>query len=205
MKQEQNQVLSMLESGKITPEQADELLEALQPRTEVLASVDLPSQSSEQQANRTARATSSKKRSRKRGGFSTKEIVEMGIHDVNPQFVHDMQKLFGDLRFTQIMQLAIHDIKPSFVEEIRALNLEQLDFNTIVEMGIHGVDTQFVKDLAQQGLEDLSAREIIEFAIHGINADFVKTVQGLEDEFSDIAARDASTDVEDPDEANDLG
>ena len=189
MEREQNQVLSMLESGKITPEQADELLEALQPRSELLANVDLPSQNTEK-ANPTARATTSKKkRSRRRGGFSTREIVEMGIHGVNPQFVRDMQNVFGDLKFKQIMQLAIHDIKPGFVEEVRALDLEQLDFDTIVEMGIHGVDTQFVKDLAEQGLEDLSAREIIEFAIHGINADFVKTVQGLEDEFSDIADR----------------
>lgn len=201
MEQEQKQVLSMLESGRITPEQADELLEALKPSADSpQQSVDLPSREPSEAVHFETKSVqgsvnaSKKTPSSTRAGFSAKEIIDMGIHGVDPTYVRDMKKLFGDLSFKQVLELAIHNIKPAFVQEIRALGLDQLDFKAIVEMGIHGVDTQFVKDLRDQGLEDLGTKEIIEFAIHGLNADFVRKVQDLEGEFSDISAPEDDSD-----------
>jgi hypothetical protein len=186
MHEERQQILAMLEAGKLSPEQADALMAIIEEPE--IQEVSLPSAPT---APAYKHAPGPKRTFGAQAGFSAQEIIEMGIHGVDPSFVRDMRARFGELGFNQVLEMAIHGIKPDFVDEVRSLNLGELSWRDIVEMGIHGVDVGFIKELQQQEIANLGIQEIIQFAIHGIDVDFIKQISVLEGERVDQADTEA--------------
>ncbi len=185
MNEEKTQILAMLESGKITPEQADELMQVIEDSSEEpVETVELPSTQVNTQEIEYAFHTSPKQKKKTFGsksGFTAQEILEMGIHGINPKFMKEMRQELGELSFNQLRELSIHDVSADFIKEVKKLSLDNLDFNHILEMGIHGVDAKFVKELQDLNIPDLSVKEMIEFAIHGIDTDFIRQVNSLDE------------------------
>ena len=57
----------------------------------------------------------------------------------------------GDLNFDQLMQLGIHNVDPDFVREMRAAGFGDLSIDKLVELSIHNVDPDFIRQMRAVG------------------------------------------------------
>src|SRR5579884_2836832 len=103
MSEEWQRVLKMLESGRVTVEQANQLLEALGEEQSVRGSErPTPSQpasrSIHHQTQRTPR-------------FTTAQLIQLSNHGVDASFIREMVALgYNEMRFDDLIRLSDHDI-----------------------------------------------------------------------------------------------
>jgi hypothetical protein len=207
MEQEQQIVLAMLEAGKLTPNEANDLLDALEENSgEENRSVSVAAKTERHVPPQPAAMGK---------GFSTDQIVKMARYGVSPAEIRDMRSTSVDLSFDQVLELAMHGVSPDYVREMAALGLEGLSFEKIKKLGMHGVEPDTVRDfigfqsdlgfeqilrLAMHGVDpgyiaemqaqgfELSFEELLKMGRHGITPDFVRELK--EHGFSDLSAKD---------------
>jgi hypothetical protein len=56
-----------------------------------------------------------------------------------------------DLSFDQLLQLGIHNVDPDFVREMRAAGFDDLSVDKLVELSIHNVDPDFIRQIREVG------------------------------------------------------
>ena len=163
MNEERMKVLEMLAAGKITSEQAGQLIEALEADA----------------AARTADTYSASAGLRPRAAYEGATIaferqIEIGQRGQGAR----AQKPGGLTHFTleQIIELSEHDIDPSFIKELREAGLSDLTFEQIIALSEH-VDPDFVRQLREVGLTDLTFEQIIELSERGIDPALVKALR----------------------------
>jgi len=170
MSEERQKVLEMLAEGRLTPEQADRLLEALgslgrgapRPQPELR-----PSGADDRQG-------------RFLSGLSADQLIKMRQHGVNPAFIQEMRDLgFTDLSVDQLVKLRIHGVNAEFLQGMRELGFEALPPDTLVKLRIHGVTPDFVREMRDLGFTDVDVDELIKLRIHGVNADYIREMREL--------------------------
>jgi hypothetical protein len=134
MNNERRQVLEMVAAGTITPEQADELLDALG-----IEPVPKPEM--------TTRVSS---RSRK-PKFTSDELVMLGSHGVDGKYVRSLRDAgLSNLTVDEIIQLYNHGIDPAFVAELRDMGYIDLTSDELVEFQNQGVGSDFVREILDE-------------------------------------------------------
>ena len=124
MDQEKAQVLSMLEAGKLTPEQADRLLAALEGSDAAEPTVTVSSPTARRLPPRS-------------GGkvLSPRQIARLAMHGVDADFVRELRaELKGDLDPDQVIDFAVHHVTDDFVRKLRALKPGDLDAGYIRQL-----------------------------------------------------------------------
>ena len=108
MSEESTQVLKMLAEGKLTVEQANQLLEALG---------DEPAVTTEKRTRPTGRADRMEAPPR----FTVEQLIELSEHEVDPDFIKEMREAgLTDLSVDQLIALREHEVDPSLVKAVQA-------------------------------------------------------------------------------------
>src|SRR5437660_7526042 len=160
MKEERRQVLVMLSEGKITAEQASELLDALgdsvPPRPNPGYAPPRPSMS--------VNMPRPPYPPRPRRGLDRdlKELMEASIHGVTPDYIREMTNAgFDDLSMKDLIELRIHGVSPEYVQELAALGYTDLSAKEIAELTIHGVSVDFIRGMREAGYTDIGAEAMV--------------------------------------------
>lgn len=182
--EERSRVLGMLAEGRISVEEADRLLVALEEK-------DLQEQRSveEPRPRRVSGAASNDDGSRK---LTFDQLVQLGIHGIDPTWVRRIRARFPELDFDRLVDFGIHGVDVDYLERINDV-LPDLDPDEIVQMATHGVDADYVREVRERlPNRTLTVDEIVQLAIHGIDPELI---DALADELSDIATEPTRTRV----------
>lgn len=170
------QVLDMLASGTISPEEAAELLDALRDVPATAASAAGAWQGGD--VRRTARR---ERRHRDRElRPELKRIAQAATFGVDADFVREMRALgFTNLTADEWIEMAKFGVDRDFVEGLRRLGYTDLTPMELAEMACHGADAEFVEAMTRAGYTDLSAGELVKLAISGVDAETIATLREL--------------------------
>lgn len=151
MDEERSIILSMVSEGRLAPQEAELLLEALEPELG-----DVPDSSLALRAE--PQAASHEQQPDWMTSLTTEQIIQLKIHGVNTAFVQRARQLgLGELSFEQLIELAIHGVDPAFVQQFRDMGLKDLTFRQLIDFAIHGVDADFVREMRELDLKDASS------------------------------------------------
>src|SRR5712692_4470089 len=141
-------VLEMLAAGKITIEQANQLIE-------VLGEQSFPE--AEQWTGHGGQGVDRKvliqeQRGRKEAQglphFTFDQIIELSEHDVQPTYLRDLRDAgLTYLTIEQIIKLSEHEVGPAFLKALRDGGLTDLTFDQVIELSEREVDPAYLKAL----------------------------------------------------------
>jgi hypothetical protein len=165
------QILEMLVAGRVTVEQANRLLAAL----------DAASPAAPHGAAAQAEA-------QQRGdghtqdffaSLTAEQLVALRDSDVSRAFVEQMRAAgLNALRIEDLIELHDEGITPRFVLDLREAGLANLTRDQLGELYCHGVDAAYVRELRVLGLAGATPDQLIELYDHGVDADFVREMLG---------------------------
>jgi DNA-binding transcriptional MerR regulator len=156
MKTGRARILEMVKDGKISIEQADELLEALEN-----AVPNTPAHASPLEPERKPRVEVRISRSTNGGKYNFEQMIELGKFGVSAKFVRELAEIgLTDLGFEDVIELGKFGISPKFVLEMRQLSEEfdlgELNFERIIELGKFGVSAKFVREMIETQMIDFT-------------------------------------------------
>jgi hypothetical protein len=159
MNEERMKILEMLAAGKITAEQAGQLIEALEADA----------------ASKEVYSVGQRSRNAYEGATTT---LPKQIETGQASGWNTRAQGAGLTHFTldQIITLSEHEIDPSFIKELREAGLTDLTFEQIIELSEHEIDPEFVRRLRRAGLPSPTFEQIIELSEHEIDPDYIKRV-----------------------------
>src|SRR6266567_1004953 len=145
-------VLEMLAAGKISIEQANQLIEVL----------GEPSLS-------TAEQWAGQRQREERGTphLEPLEPVEPLGHRRRTNFTFD-----------QMVELSEHEVKPSYISRLREAGLYDLSVEEAIELNEHDIKPSYVKALHDAGMEDLTVDQLIELSEREVDPSYLKALQG---------------------------
>jgi hypothetical protein len=187
MGEERAQILEKLVAGRVTVEQAEQLLQA----------IDVPSSPARHSATGATWEVGTQPRAdrrpegffadltveqlvalRDRGvsgdyveqmlsagphGLSGKDLIKLHDNGVTPRFVLDLQEVgLTDLSRDQLIDLYGHGMTAAYIREMHALGLTGATLGQLVKMYDHGVDAAFVREMRSLGYTDLTASEWVD-------------------------------------------
>ena len=169
MGEESMQVLRMLAEGKITVDQANQLLDALgEEPPAAVERVETPKENRQRPGTRAP------------AKFTLEQIIELSEHEVDPTFILRLRQAgLTDLTVDQIIELSEHEVDADFVVRLRKAGLTDLTVDQIVELSEHEIDPRFILQLREAGLADLSFDQIIELSEHGVDPALIRAMQEL--------------------------
>src|SRR5438270_5341860 len=150
-------VLEMLAAGKITIEQANQLIEVL----------GEPSLSTAEQwagqRQREERGTPHLEPlepvepldPRRRTNFTLDQMIELSEHEVDPSYLRSLRDAgLTDLTVDEIIELSEHEIEASFIKTLREGGFYHLTFDQIIELSEHEVDPAYLIKFREAGISD---------------------------------------------------
>jgi hypothetical protein len=175
MKTGRARILEMVKDGKISIEQADELLEALenaQPNTPARTS---PFEASPLEPEHKPRVEVRISRNTSGGKYNFEQMIELGKFGVSAKFIRELAEVgLTDLSFDEVIELGKFGINPKFVLEMRQLSEEfdlgELNFDRIIELGKFGVSANFVREMIETQMIDFTLPPS-QWAHHGPDKD----------------------------------
>jgi hypothetical protein len=198
MSDERAQILEMLVAGRVTVEQAAQLLQAIEapsspahpgttgtpseagvPRRRDGRSEDfLASLTAEQVIALHDRGVSGayveQMRAAGLNGLRVKDLIKLHDNGVTPRFVLDLQEAglaLADLTRDQLIKLFCHGVDADYVREMYALGLDGATPDQLVTMYDHGVDAAFVREMQALGYTDLTPARWVALRDNGVEGD----------------------------------
>jgi hypothetical protein len=172
MSEERAQILEMLVAGRVTVEQAEQLLAAL----------DAPFPSA-------SRGAAAQAAGQQRGDGHTQDffasltdeqLVALRDSDVSRAFIEQMRAAgLNTLSVEELIELHDEGITPPFVLDLREAGLANLSRDQLGELYCHGVDAAYVREVRALGLAGATPDQLVEMYDHGVDAAFVREMQAL--------------------------
>ena len=199
--EERTLILEMLTSGRVTVEQADQLLEALDSastagsrepvtgtggwqrregeRADGYGASLTPAQLIELRNHDVSGAFVQQMRAAGQSELSVADLIVLHDHDVTPRFVRDLREAgFAELTRDDLIALRNHDIDAAFLREMRSVGLAAASPAQLIALHDHGVDATFVREIRDLGFDNLDPDALIEMYNHGVDGDFVRAMRG---------------------------
>jgi len=142
MNEERRQVLRMLAEGRISPEQAEQLLEALE-EGERAAPTPRPEPPGFQQE--------------RIGGIDLDKLIEMKAVGITPEYIQEIRALLGNVSLDEITEMRAVGVSPDFVREVTAI-VGKVPVDKLVEMRAVGVTPDILRRWSQGGFDYLEAQ-----------------------------------------------
>ena len=170
MSEERRQVLEMLVSGKVTVEQANQLLDALEPERppEPVGPRSVGRQGDRRGQSRRRSAT-----------MSPEMLVPFKALAIDAAYVQQLRDTgLEGLTPELLMPLRALGVDAAYVHELREAGLENLTPEVLVPLRALGVDGAYIREMRASGLEDLSPAQLVELKAQGIGAEYVQKMRG---------------------------
>jgi hypothetical protein len=146
------QILEMLVSGRVTMEQADRLLEALEG-----PSTAAPNEPANQMGRRQRREESTNNAF---ASLTPKQLIALRDHGVDRAFIEQMRAAgVEDLGVDDFIELYDHGVDAEFVRELGEMGFTNLTRDQLIELYEHGVDAEFVREMRGLGFNNLTPGE----------------------------------------------
>jgi len=193
MSEERAQILEMLVAGRVTVEQAEQLLETLdgpspsasrgavaqtaaQPRGDEHMEDFFATLTTEQlvalRDSDVSRAFVEQMRAAGLNALSVEDLIELHDEGITPHVVLDLREAgLADLTPDQLVELYCHGVDAAYVREVRALGLTGATLDQLVEMYDHGVDAAFVREMRDLGYIDLTPSKWVALRDNGVADD----------------------------------
>jgi hypothetical protein len=171
MSEERAQILEMLVAGRVTVEQADQLLQAL----------DVPSSRAHHRA--TSEAGTQRRREERPEDFfaslTAEQLVALRDNGVSGDYVEQMRSagLHG-LRVKDLIKLHNNGVTPRFVLDLQEAGLADLTRDQLIKLLCHGVTADYVREMYALGLAGATPDQLVELYDHGVDAAFVREMHG---------------------------
>ena len=181
MNEERTMVLEMLAAGKITIEQANQLIEVLG---------EPPLSTAEQwtgQRQHEERGTPHLEPlepieplgHRRRTNFTFDQMIELSEHEVDPSYLRSLRDAgLTDLTVDEIIELSEHEVDPSYFAKLREAGLHDLSVEEVIELNEHDIKPSYVKALHDAGMEDLTVDQLIELSEREVDPSYLTALQG---------------------------
>lgn len=113
------------------------------------------------------------------GSLSVKEVVELAVHGVTPEYVRSLRSvgLSGTNTVSGLVEMRLHRITREYIRELEALGYRNLPRHQLLQMGIHGVSREQIQGLERVGYRDLSPRQLVAMRIHGVTPAFIREMR----------------------------
>ena len=171
MSEERLKVLEMLANGRITVDQANQLLATLGVSEEPRNAPGIDDHGSAEEEDDSPNASS------RFGEWTLEQILQMSTLGVEPEYIRKVRDAgLTDLSFEQILQMGVMGVEPEFVLEAREAYPE-LSLDQIVQLSHVGVDPSFVRKVRESGLDDLSFDQIVHMGTVGVDPEDFKRVR----------------------------
>src|SRR2546423_14887792 len=139
MSEERTMVLEMLAEGKITIEQANQLIEVL----------GVPSLSETEQWT------------------GQPSFEEHKIHH-QKHLEHQEHRALSQFTFDQMIELSEHEVEPGYLRSLRDAGLTDLTVDEIIQLSEHEVEPAYLIKFREAGISDLTVDQLIELSEHEI-------------------------------------
>jgi hypothetical protein len=171
MGEERAQILEMLMAGRVTVEQADQLLQAL----------DGPS--SHAHRGETSEAGTRRRREEHSEDFfaslTADQLVALRDSGVRRAYVDQMRSAgLNELRVEDLIELHDNGVRPRFVRDLREAGLADLTRHQLIDLFCHGVNADYVREMYALGLTGATPDQLVELYDHGVDAAFVREMRG---------------------------
>jgi hypothetical protein len=170
MSEERRQVLEMLVSGKVTVEQADQLLDALEPER---PPEPVGSRSVGRQGERRGQFRG------RSAAMSPEMLVPFKALAIDAAYVQQLRDAgLESLRPEILVRLRALGVDAAYVHELREASLENVTPEVLVSLRALGVDGAYIREMRASGLEDLSPEQLVALKAQGIGAGYVRQMHG---------------------------
>jgi hypothetical protein len=170
MTEERRQILEMLAAGRLTVEQANQLLDALEPE-----------QSAKPAGPRSAGRQGERQGPPRRRGatMSPEMLVPFKALAIDAAYVQELRDAgLEGLTPELLVRLRAVGVDAAYVHELREAGLENLTPEVLVSLRALGVDGAYIREMRASGLGDLSPEQLVELKAQGIGAEYVQKMQG---------------------------
>jgi hypothetical protein len=171
MGEERAQILEILMAGRVTVEQADQLLQAL----------DVSSSRAHDGA--TSEAGTQRRREERPEDFfaslTAEQLVALRDSGVSRAYVGQMRSAgLNELHVEDLIELHDNGVTPRFVRDLREAGLADLTLDQLIELFCHGVNADYVCEMHALGLTGATPDQLVELYDHGVDAAFVREMRG---------------------------
>jgi hypothetical protein len=149
--QERTKILEMVASGKLTIDQADQLLETL--GTQSMASAEKrPDQ------NKNASGFT----------FTGEQMAALEVYEIDADYIRALQEAgLRDLIVKQLISLKNYEVDAEYVRALREAGFTNLTVKQLISLKNYEVDAYYVRALREAGFTNLTVEQLISLKEHG--------------------------------------
>lgn len=171
MSEERTLILEMLASGRVTVEQADQLLDTL--------GAAAPAGPQEPVTGKGRQRRWNEQTDSFFASLTPEQLIELRDHDVSGTFVRHMRTAgLGDLSVDDLVELRNHDVTPRFVRELGEAGFNGLTSDEVIELRNHDIGAAFLREMRDAGLGEVALDQLVELSDQGVDAAFVRELRG---------------------------
>jgi hypothetical protein len=149
--QERTQILEMVASGKLTIEQADQLLETL-------GAQSMASAEKRPDQNKNASGFT----------FTAEQMAALEVYEVDADYIRALQEAgLRDLTVKQLISLKNYEVDADDIVALREAGFTNLTVKQLISLKNYEVDAYYVRALREAGFTNLTVEQLISLKEHG--------------------------------------
>jgi len=150
--EERTMVLEMLAAGKITIEQANQLIDVLGEKP-LSTEEEWTIKRQRSESREPVQPYRDQQQAPGLTQFTFDQIIELSEHEVDPAYLKGLREAgLTDLSVEQIIELSEHDVEPSYLIKLRQAGLTDLSLDQIIELSEHEVDPAYLVKFREGGI-----------------------------------------------------
>lgn len=175
MGEERAQILEMLVAGRVTVEQAAQLLQA----------IEVPSSPAHHRATGATLEGGAQRRADRRpegffAGLTVEQLVALRDRGVSGDYVEQMLSAGPHgLSVKNLIKLHDNGVTPNFVLDLQEVGLTNLSCDQLIDLYGHGVTADYIREMHALGLTGATLGQLVKMYDHGVDVAFVREMRGL--------------------------
>lgn len=196
MQDEQRKVLEMLAAGRITSEEANQLLMAIRPESRWQPAWTLVPPAIQRTS---IHAPETHAHEHEQSG--SRMFIALKLHGIDAAYVKMMRDLgFTDLTAQDLIAMKTHGVDPAFVREVRDLGFTDITVHGLISFKIHDIDAAYVRAIQATGFTAITPLELVSMKVHGIDGAFIQEMRDLGLDPATVLQSDHEEDAPEPTE-----
>ncbi|QBD76045.1 hypothetical protein EPA93_08510 [Ktedonosporobacter rubrisoli] len=178
--EERKKILEMVATGKLTVEQADQLMDILSTKS----ATDAEKRPEKQRTGEYTQefmgrirgyGKSVEKGLRAAGLMWDSSDADLTKYGISAAYLRGLQEAgLGELTTRDIISLKNYSVDADYARALMDLDIPDLSVKHLITLKNYGIDAEYVRALREAGLSNLTAKNIINLKIYQVDADEVR-------------------------------